>query len=111
MNISGLKESTMDPNALRDHLTTLHEELRSAPRAAPGSSQLLGELMEDIQRLLARTPAADATPTAQPAPATPEHPSSLPERLEKLAVLFEVDHPTLAASSRRLVDLLGKVGL
>jgi hypothetical protein len=26
-------------------------------------------------------------------------------------VQFEADHPTLAASSRRLVDLLGKVGL
>jgi hypothetical protein len=31
--------------------------------------------------------------------------------LERIAVLFEVDHPTLAASSRRLVDLLGKIGL
>jgi hypothetical protein len=31
--------------------------------------------------------------------------------LEKIAVQFEADHPTLAASSRRLVDLLGKVGL
>jgi hypothetical protein len=36
---------------------------------------------------------------------------SLPDRLEKIAVQFEADHPTLAASSRRLVDLLGKVGL
>ena len=104
----------MDPNALRDHLTTLHEELRSAPRAAPGSSQLLAELMEDIQRLLARTPAADTTPASPTTPTTsntPDHASSLPARLEKLAVLFEVDHPTLAASSRRLVDILGKVGL
>jgi len=41
----------------------------------------------------------------------PQTAPSLPDRLEKVAVLFEVDHPTLAASSRRLVDLLGKVGL
>ena len=33
------------------------------------------------------------------------------DRLEKAAVQFEADHPGLAASSRRLIDLLGKVGL
>jgi hypothetical protein len=31
--------------------------------------------------------------------------------LERIAVQFEVDHPTLAASARRLVDLLGEVGI
>jgi hypothetical protein len=88
----------MDPQTLRDHLAQLHEELRTAPRADPGSTRLLGELMEDIKGLMARTEAGDPD-------------SSLPGRLEKIAVLFEVDHPTLAASSRRLVDMLGKVGL
>jgi hypothetical protein len=89
----------MDPMALRDHLTKLHEELRAAPRVDADSSQLLGELMQDIKQLMARSAGA------------PESPASLPDRLEKIAVLFEVDHPTLAASSRRLVDLLGKAGL
>jgi len=36
---------------------------------------------------------------------------SLPDRLERVAVQFEADHPTLAASARRLVDLLGEVGI
>jgi hypothetical protein len=40
-----------------------------------------------------------------------EEDDSLPDRLERLAVQFEADHPTLAASSRRLIDLLGKAGL
>jgi hypothetical protein len=31
--------------------------------------------------------------------------------LERIAIDFEAQHPTLAASSRRLVDLLGKAGL
>lgn len=121
----------MDPDVLREHLTKLHEELRTAPRAAPGSRELLGELMQDIQQLMARTAASDAASTAtavqgadsarNAADATPAPPltapqtsdvdSSLPGRLEKIAVLFEVDHPTLAASSRRLVDILGTVGL
>ncbi len=32
-------------------------------------------------------------------------------RLEALAVRFEADHPSLAASLRRLIDLLGEVGI
>lgn len=91
----------MDPNALRDQLMKLHEELGNVRQVDPRSNQLLAEIMEDIKRLMAQSPSA--------APAA-EH-QSLPDRLEKIAVQFEVDHPTLAASSRRLVDLLGKVGL
>jgi hypothetical protein len=95
----------MDPNVLREHLTQLHEELKSAPQVDAASAPLLGELMQDLQRLLANAPAnAAVAEGAQTAP-------SLPDRLEKVAVLFEVDHPTLASSSRRLVDLLGKAGL
>ena len=95
----------MDPNVLRDQLSKLHEELARVSSVDPQSSQLLGALREDIRRLLhAPVPAL-----AKTAPDTTG--SSLPDRLEQIAVRFEVDHPTLAASSRRLVDLLGKVGL
>lgn len=87
----------MDPNALRDQLAKLHEELGNVRRVDPRSNHLLGELLRDIKRLLDQPP-MDTPPT-------------LPERLEKVAVQFEVDHPTLAASSRRLIDLLGKAGL
>jgi len=93
----------MDPDVLRDQLMKLHEELGVVRRVDPRSQQLLGEIMEDIKRLTEQSGDALAAPT-------PAHPS-LPDRLEKIAVQFEVDHPTLAASSRRLVDLLGKVGL
>lgn len=94
----------MDPNVLRDQLVKLHEELMRVEHIDPRSKQLLGELMEDIKRLMepAGTP-ADALPTGAP--------PSLADRLETIAVQFEVDHPTLASSSRRLVDLLAKVGL
>lgn len=37
--------------------------------------------------------------------------ATLPERLERVAVQFEADHPELAASARNLVDLLVKAGL
>jgi hypothetical protein len=108
----------MDPNVLRDQLTKLHEELKRVSSVDSRSSQLLSEIMEDIKRLLPQFPAASsstaslspAMPTAA-AVSIPASDSSLSDRLEKIAVQFEVDHPTLAASSRRLVDLLGKVGL
>jgi hypothetical protein len=99
----------MDPTLLREHLTKLHEDLRAAPRVDPESNRLLGELLEDIKQLLARSAAPDArTPEAADTAATP---ASLSDRLEKIALLFAVDHPTLAANSRRLVDVLGKMGL
>jgi uncharacterized protein DUF4404 len=95
----------MDPNALRDQLSKLHEELASVRQVDSRSNPLLVEVLKDIQRLL----------EANRASGTPSEPSpgelTLPERLEKIAVQFEADHPTLAASSRRLIDMLGQVGL
>jgi hypothetical protein len=102
----------MDPNVLRDQLSKLHEELGSVQHVDPRSKQLLAEVLEDIQRLLQRDRATgpQARSGSLP-PSMPPGTGSLPERLEKVAVQFEADHPTLAASSRRLIDLLGKAGL
>jgi hypothetical protein len=36
---------------------------------------------------------------------------SLPDRLERVAVQFEAEHPRLAASARQLIDLLSEVGI
>jgi hypothetical protein len=90
----------MDPDTLRGHLTTLHEELRGTHQIDPRSSALLTEVLKDIQRIL-DAEGQDARTGGVP----------LADRLEKVAVQFEADHPGLAASSRRLIDLLGKVGL
>jgi hypothetical protein len=67
---------------------------------------LLDEVMKDIQRLM-----EPARAVAAPAESRAAANATVAERLENIAVQFEADHPTLAASSRRLVDLLGKVGL
>jgi len=91
----------MDPDILRDQLTKLHEELANVRHVDPRSNQLMVEVLQDIQRLLEQQYATEAPPAN----------ASLPERLEKVAVQFEADHPTLATSSRRLIDLLGKAGL
>lgn len=96
----------MDPNVLREQLTKLHEELGMVKRIDPRSAQLLGEIMGDIKRLTEQSPETPAS--SVPSVASRQ---SLPDRLEAIAVQFEAQHPTLAASSRRLVDMLGKAGV
>ena len=90
----------MDQNSLRELAAKLHEQLSEALRADPKSRERLSDMMQDINRLI------DA-PAGAPSPAQ----RSLPDRLERIAVQFEADHPTLAASARRLIDLLGEVGI
>jgi hypothetical protein len=90
----------MDKDSLRDLVAKLHTELSDALRADPQSRERLSDMMKDINRLIDKP--ADSTSSPQ---------GSLPDRLERIAVQFEADHPTLAASARRLVDLLGEVGI
>jgi hypothetical protein len=90
----------MDKNSLRDLVAKLHGELTEALREDPKSSDSLRDMMKDINRLIEK-------PTDLPSSAR----GSLPDRLERVAVQFEANHPTLAASARRLVDLLGEVGI
>jgi hypothetical protein len=90
----------MDKNSLRDLVAKLHGELTEALREDPKSCESLRDMMKDINRLIDKP--ADL-------PSSPH--GSLPARLERVAVQFEADHPTLAASARRLVDLLGEVGI
>ena len=88
----------MDKDSLRDLVSKLHSEMTDALRADPKSREQLSEMMQDINRLIDKPAAAAAH-------------GSLPDRLERIAIQFEADHPTLAASARRLVDLLGEVGI
>ena len=97
----------MDTDHLRKQLATLHTELADAHAADPRLRGLLVKVMEDIARLLERP--ATHSPTVPASPSTA--PESVADRLESLAVQFEADHPALAASVRRIVDLLVKAGL
>jgi uncharacterized membrane protein YccC len=90
----------MDQKSLRERLAKLHAELASAHQQDPAARQSLGELLPDVKRMV-----------DQPAGAAPAADKSLSERLERVAVQFEAEHPTLAASARRLVDLLNEVGI
>lgn len=110
----------MDKNSLRDLAGKLHAQLSDALRDDPESLASLRDVMQDINRMIDQpaalstgAPSTGAPPTAAPSsgsrPAAAQ--GALPDRLERIAVQFEADHPTLAASARRLVDLLGEVGI
>jgi uncharacterized membrane protein YccC len=90
----------MDQTSLRERLAKLHAELANAHRQDPATRQSLGEILPDVKRLV-----------EQPAGAADPVDKSLPKRLERVAVQFEAEHPTLAASARRLIDLLNEVGI
>jgi septal ring factor EnvC (AmiA/AmiB activator) len=89
----------MDQKSLRERLAKLHAELSDVHRQNPASRSSLGEILPDVKRMLDQPAGAAAVD------------KSLPERLERVAVQFEAAHPTLAASARRLVDLLNEVGI
>lgn len=89
----------MDQDSLRERLAQLHAELSEAHRGDPEAHRPLGEILPEIKRLT-QQPAAIGTADA-----------SLPQRLEQVAVQFEANHPALAGSVRRIVDLLGEVGI
>jgi Domain of unknown function (DUF4404) len=91
----------MDQKSLRERLAKLHAELASAHQQDPATRQSLGEILPDVKRMVDQ-PAGTAPPSVD---------KSLPERLERVAVQFEAEHPTLAASARRLIDLLNEVGI
>ena len=90
----------MDQKTLRERLAKLHDELTHAQRENPAARPSLDEILPDIKRVVAQSPGADSAASA-----------SLPDRLERLAVQFEAEHPRLADSARRLIDLLAEVGI
>jgi hypothetical protein len=86
----------MNSEDLHRTLERLRGELRQAPSLDDESRRLLQDLARDAERL-----PKGAAPTAH----------SWSERLEELAVRFEADHPTIGASLRELIEILGKAGI
>jgi hypothetical protein len=85
----------MERESVRARLAQIHDELTQAHAADPETRAHLDGVLPDVQRLAAGGSQDDG----------------LKERLERVAVQFEANHPTVAGSVRRLVDLLGEVGI
>jgi hypothetical protein len=89
------------PDHLQQSLSQLHAVLVRTPRVDASSKQLLRDVLGDIERLL-----GNGAVTAVPAQAAQSQ-----SRLEALAVEFEAEHPSLSASLREFIDLLGRAGM
>jgi ABC-type transporter Mla subunit MlaD len=89
---------------LRQTLSELHAELKSAGAVDPATRQLLQDALADIQRSLAaaETVPAEERPTAD---------DGIAERLQTASAKFEATHPTLAGLIERLTDLLSAAGI
>lgn len=80
---------------LQHALSELHTALKGAPRVDDVSKRMLGQVLADIERVLG---SGGTVPEGR-------------SRLQALAVDFEAEHPSLAASLREFIDLLGRAGM
>lgn len=87
----------MSQESLRELLARVHERLGQTRTVDPASREMLGTVMQDIERALG--------PGNEPAP------EKTTATLESLAVHFEADHPQLAEALRELIDTLAKAGI
>lgn len=86
----------MSHQDLQELLAQLHARLSRATSLDADARKLLSTVSHDIEKALARSDQAAASPEP---------------RLEALAVRFEADHPALADTLRQIVDALGKAGI
>jgi hypothetical protein len=103
-----------DHESLQVLLAKVHERLSQSGYLDADSQAQLRQIESDIERALQQQNVASKAPIVAPAPVATEAASAAEDhgsRLEELAVRFEADHPSLAASLRQLTDLLGKAGI
>jgi hypothetical protein len=102
-----MSQTPIDRESLQVLLAKVHERLSEAGSVDTASREQLRQVMGDLERALGQGGTVDPR-GAKGVASTVEASTS---RLESLAVRFEADHPGLAATLRRLIDLLGKAGI
>ena len=87
----------MDQNRLRTLLKELDRELKSTGSLDAQSRDLLEQVLADIRDL--------------DSPADAGRHQSAEDRLRKLVLQFEADHPRLSGAVGQVADALGKLGI
>jgi len=87
----------MDQNRLRTLLVELDRELKSTGSLDDQSRELLEQVLDDIRRL--------------DAPGEAGQHQSAEDRLRKLVLQFETEHPRLSGAVAQVADALGKLGI
>jgi hypothetical protein len=102
-----MNQTPLDRESLQVLLAKVHERLNEAGSVDRASREQLRQVMADLERALEKGGPEGVIGPKGTASAVEAH----TPRLESLAVRFEADHPGLAATLRRLIDLLGKAGI
>ena len=90
----------MEKEQFTEMLKKIHNELRNTESVDDSGRELLGVVMDDINKLIDRPDEEEM------------HGSSrLVEGLKEAVFHFEDSHPSLASSMRRLVDALSSIGI
>jgi hypothetical protein len=84
---------------VHETLAQLCQQLEAAEQIDPRIAERLRHTLGELQSALAR---GDATAAGH---------ASLADHLTESAVHFEQSHPTLAGTVRRLIDVLGQMGI
>ncbi|MDP2324749.1 MAG: DUF4404 family protein [Gammaproteobacteria bacterium] len=87
----------MNQNRLRTLLMELDRELKSTGSLDAQSRDLLEQVLADVRDL-------DSPPDA-------DRHHSAEDRLRKLVLQFETDHPRLSGAVAQVADALGKLGI
>ena len=87
----------MNQNRLRTLLVELDRELKSTGSLDDRSRDLLEQVLDDVRKL-------DAAGEAG------QH-QSAEDRLRKLVLQFETEHPRLSGAVAQVADALGKLGI
>ena len=108
-----MNQTPLDRESLQVLLAKVHERLNEAGSVDTASREQLRQVMADLERALAESGPGGVIGSkgAARAPGVARTVEASTPRLESLAVRFEADHPGLAATLRRLIDLLGKAGI
>ena len=85
----------MPEKKLKELVRRLDSELESARTVSPEDRALLGELMDDIGRVVGET----------------EHPPTLRRRLQDAVERFEDRHSTITLLLKQTLDTLERIGI
>jgi hypothetical protein len=99
---------TLDREKLQQTLAELHAQLDEADSLDADLEAQLRDAASGIERALDKRHAGDLAESTEP---DVQQPASTPELLEEAAVQFEQEHPTLAGTVRRLIDMLAQMGI
>jgi hypothetical protein len=94
-----------DVQKLRETLATLHAELDTVESGDPEVRRMLAGALQDIADKL-RSRDGDALAAPPPADVSPST-----GQLAESARILEVEHPTLAATLRGVVEALSRMGI